>query len=101
MTIPQREGFLRPVLKAFSDGEPRTQKQIDPMVAKILNLSNEEAKELAMHSTQTLVEERVAWSIFSLVRGGLLIKVGNNGYYKISPTGLKAVNSTANINALL
>jgi hypothetical protein len=31
------------------------------MVAKILNLSNEEAKELAMHSTQTLVEERVAW----------------------------------------
>jgi len=56
MTIPQREGFLRPVLKAFSDGEPRTQKQIDPMVAKILNLSNEEAKELAMHSTETLVE---------------------------------------------
>jgi len=101
MAIPERKDFLRPVLKAFSDGTPKRHKEAVVLVAKILNLTDEEAKQLAMHSTETLIEQRVAWAIFLLVRAGMLKKMGDNGFYSIAPSGLKALNSTKDINVLL
>ncbi len=101
MAIPERKDFLRPVLKAFSDSTPKRHKEAVVLVAKILNLTDEEAKQLAMHATETIVEQRVSWAIFLLVRAGMLKKMGDNGFYSISPSGLKALNTTTDINALL
>jgi restriction endonuclease Mrr len=100
MSIPPREEFTKPVLKAFADGEAKNQKEVEILVAIYLKLSNEESKQLSLNSSQTAVAERVAWAIFNLYRADLIVKAGNSGFYKITNLGLKSFNTTININMI-
>ena len=92
MTIPYRHECMKPVLKAFSDGKAKAQKEVETIVASILNLSNEELAHLLPSKTQTIIADRVSWAISYMQKADLLIKVNNNGYYKITNSGLKALN---------
>lgn len=92
MTIPYRHECVKPVLKAFSDGKAKVQKEVETIVASILNLSNEELEHLLPSKTQTIIADRVSWAISHMEKADLLVKVDNRGYYKITDSGLKALN---------
>jgi len=92
MTIPYRHECIKPVLKAFSDGKAKAQKEVETIVASILNLSNEELAHLLPSKIQTVISDRVSWAISHMQKSDLLVKVDNRGYYKITSTGLKALN---------
>lgn len=100
MTIPQRQEFMRPVLKAFADGEARNQKQVETIVAISLKFSKEDLEQRSLISSKTIIEERIEWALFTLHRAGFLAKADSGGFYKITSSGFTAVNKTLNLNAL-
>ncbi|MDD5021701.1 MAG: winged helix-turn-helix domain-containing protein [Endomicrobiaceae bacterium] len=92
MTIPYRHECMKPVLKAFADGKAKVQKEVETIVASILNLSNEELEHLLPSKVQTVIADRVSWAISHMQKADLLVKVDNRGCYKITDTGLKVLN---------
>ncbi|MDD5021700.1 MAG: winged helix-turn-helix domain-containing protein [Endomicrobiaceae bacterium] len=100
MTIPLRQEFMRPVLKAFADGEARNQKQVEIIVAVALNFSKEDFEQFSLISSKTIIEERIEWALCNLYRAGFLVKAESGGFYKITSSGLNAVNKTLDLNAL-
>jgi restriction endonuclease Mrr len=63
MAIPQRNECIKPVLKAFEDGRPKTQKEVETIIAANLKLSNEELEHLLPSKTQTIIADRISWAI--------------------------------------
>jgi restriction endonuclease Mrr len=92
MAIPQRNECIKPILKALSDGKAKTQKEVETIVASILNLSNEELQHLLPSKIQTVIADRISWAISHMHKADLLIKIDSRGYYKITDAGLKALN---------
>jgi restriction endonuclease Mrr len=92
MTIPYRHECMKPVLKAFSDGKAKAQKEVETIVASILNLSNEDLEHLLPSKVQTVIADRVSWAISHMQKADLLVKVGTRGLYKITSSGLKALS---------
>lgn len=91
MTIPYRHECMKPVLKAFEDGRPKTQKEVETIIATNLKLSNEDLEHLLPSKTQTIIADRISWAISQMQRATLLVKVGTRGLYKITSSGLKAL----------
>ncbi|GAB1402576.1 hypothetical protein MASR1M68_14870 [Elusimicrobiota bacterium] len=83
---------MRPVLKAFADGESRNQKQVEAIVAVALKFTKEDFEQFSSISSKTIIQERIEWALCSLHRSGFLSKSNSGGFYKITNSGLKALN---------
>lgn len=67
--MPTWEGFLIPTLKAMEDGKTRHRREIPPVVADSLNLTNEQ-RQVLIASGQPMYADRIGWGLsFCLTLG--------------------------------
>ncbi len=76
MGVPDFQSFMLPILKLFEDGKEHNIKDCKEIVIKELNLNDNDIKELVPSGKQTLVENRVYWSL-TYLKKSLLIKTVN------------------------
>lgn len=96
-TMPNWEGFMRPVLVVLSDGIVRGRSEINDAVAAHLGLTDEQAGVL-LGSGQPKYANRIGWALSFLTNVGALIRP-SRGHYRISDAGRKVV--TEHVGGLL
>lgn len=92
MSVPEFQSFMLPILKLFEDKKIHTIKECKEIVIKYFSLNDEDIKILVPSGKQTLVENRVYWSI-TYLKKSILIESINRGEYRITDRGLKLLNT--------
>jgi restriction system protein len=62
MTIPDYQSFMLPMLKLSGDSKERSLAESRDALAKVLDITDEERKELLPSGTQPIFNNRVAWA---------------------------------------
>ena len=62
MSVPEFQSFLKPLLDIALDGKVHTTKEAREIIAKKMNLTEEDLKEVLPSGTQTKFDNRVAWA---------------------------------------
>lgn len=89
-TMPNWEGFMRPVLVVLSDGIVRGRSEINDAVAAHLGLTDEQAGVL-LGSGQPKYANRIGWALSFLTNVGALVRP-SRGNYGISDAGRTVVS---------
>lgn len=92
MSVPEFQSFMLPILKLFEDKKIHTIKECKEIVIKYFSLNEEDIKILVPSGKQTLVENRVYWSL-TYLKKSVLIESINRGEYRITDRGLKLLNT--------
>lgn len=92
MAIPDYQTLMLPVLKLASDRAEHKFSQAVEVLADEFSLSPEERNELLPSGSQAVFNNRVGWARSYLKQAGLL-ESPRRGYFKISETGLKFLNT--------
>lgn len=87
MSVPEFQNFMLPILKLFEDKKEHSTKECKEIVITNFSLNDSDIKELVPSGKQTLVENRVYWSI-TYLKKSLLLKAVNRGVYCITNRGL-------------
>lgn len=86
MAVPEFQSFMLPVLKLFLDGQEHSTKECIDEVINYFKLNDDEVKFLVPSGKQTLVSNRVYWSL-TYLKKSLLIETQRRGIYKITDRG--------------
>lgn len=86
MAVPEFQSFMLPVLKMFSDNLEHSTKECISEVINYFKLNDDEVKTLVPSGKQTLVSNRVYWSL-TYLKKSLLIETQRRGVYKITDRG--------------
>lgn len=97
MALPKFFEFFRPYLKALSDGETRSPKEIREIIATDLQLSEEDLSILIPSGRCTYFADRTSWAKTYLHKAGL-IECPVRAQYRLTEDGLRAYNSGENID---
>lgn len=89
MALPTQTDAFYITLEMFSDGLPRTRKEIFDKAISAISLSDEDIKERTKSGTP-IYESRLGWGISYLERAGMLKRV-RRGVYEITPRGEQAL----------
>lgn len=92
MAVPEFQSFMLPVLKLFSDNLEHSTSECINEVINYFKLSDDEIKELVPSGKQTLVANRVYWSL-TYLKKSLLIEAQRRGVYKITDRGKELLNT--------
>ena len=92
MSVPEFQNFMLPVLNIFKDKKEHTTKECKEVVIKYFNLGEEDIKELVPSGKQTLVENRVYWSL-TYLKKSLLLETICRGKYKITERGVNLLKT--------
>ncbi len=92
MSVPKFQNFMLPILEMMSDKKEHTIKECRDIVVKTFKLNDEDVKELVPSGKQTLVENRVYWSI-TYLKKSLLLKTINRGVYCITSRGIELLKT--------
>lgn len=92
MKVPEFQEFMLPILIIFKDKKEHNIKECIDAVIKHFALTNEETKQLVPSGKQTLVENRVYWSL-TYLKKSLLLKTINRGIYCITNRGMQLLES--------
>lgn len=92
MSVPEFQNFMLPVLNIFKDKKEHTAKECKETVIKCFNLGEEDIKELVPSEKQTLVENRVYWSL-TYLKKSLLLETVCRGKYKITERGINLLKT--------
>ena len=90
MPVPTFETYLLPILKQYKNGNKMHIKDVRNLVAKELNLSQEDLEEMTQGGNEYKHNDRVYWSRTYLSKSGLL--EGARGFYTITEEGKKLLN---------
>lgn len=85
--LPKYWELMLPLLKYLSNGELRHWKELEPIMAKEFNLTEEELHQLKPSGDQTLFNNRIGWAIFDLKKAGLVTR--EKGIMQITEDGKK------------
>lgn len=85
-SFPGFKRFFLPTLAALADGEPRTKKQVEPLVAKQLKLSPALCSSVTKKNGELRLRNKVHFSCVYLNAAGL-IKSISRGIYTITSSG--------------
>ncbi len=88
MPIPEYNAIKAPALQLFSDGKARRITEVYDVLAKQLNLSQEELEEMLPSGTQSRWHNRANWACYELFRAGLM-DLPKRGTYVITDIGRK------------
>lgn len=77
---------LLPALKILNDSNVWSVREMANEMGRQFNLSDDEMKTLLPSGTQTVIANRTNWSLYYLMRAGLL-QNAKRGYYKITDRG--------------
>lgn len=96
MTIPSYDELFPYVLAVLKDGSIKSNNVIRNEVAALLNLGEEERKEMLPSGSQRTFDNRVTWALVYLTKAGLLERP-KRATYNLSPAGNEhiAKNGTA------
>ncbi|GAA1467172.1 restriction endonuclease [Microbacterium thalassium] len=83
--MPTWEEFMIPTLRVLSDGQVRTRRDLCPRVARDVQLTDEQTKEV-LASGQYLYENRIGWGLSFLTNVGALARP-TRGNYTITDAG--------------
>lgn len=87
MSVPNFQNFMLPILEMMGDKQEHTIKECRDTVIETFKLNDEDIKELVPSEKQTLVENRVYWSI-TYLKKSLLLKTISRGVYCITSRGI-------------
>ena len=87
MSVPEFQNFMLPILNVFNDKKIHTIKECKEMIIKYFLLTEDDVKEVVPSGKQTLVENRVYWSL-TYLKKSLLIETITRGKYKITERGI-------------
>ncbi len=92
MAVPSFSDFFIYLLKAIEDGELHTLKEVSQTIAGEMQLSDEDMQELLPSGKQPRYINRILWARTYLGKAGL-VETPQRGKYRITETGLEALNS--------
>lgn len=92
MRVPGFQEFMLPILMIFKDKKEHSIKECRDAVVKYFSLTDEETKQTVPSGKQTVVENRVYWSL-TYLKKSLLLKTINRGMYYITDRGIQLLNS--------
>lgn len=92
MGIPEFQEFMLPVLAIFKDKKEHNTRECIETAIKHFSLKNEDIKLLVPSGKQTLVENRVYWSL-TYLKKSLLLKTVRRGVYCITNRGIQLLSS--------
>lgn len=92
MSVPEFQSFMLPVLKLFEDKEIHNTNECIRVAVNSFNLSDEDIKLTVPSGKQTLVANRVYWSLMYLKKS-LLIETVKRGEYVITDRGLELLKN--------
>ena len=92
MSVPEFQKFMLPILNIFKDRKEHNTKECKDAVINYFKLEDEDTKKLVPSGKQTLVENRVYWSL-TYLKKSLLIKSVSRGLYCITDRGIELLNT--------
>lgn len=93
--IPSWEEFMIPTLRVMSDGVVRHWREFQPLVAKAVNLTEEQKQEILPSGNQLKYENRIGWGVSFLTNVGALSRP-KRGHYKITEAGMDLITQFPN-----
>ena len=97
MAVPKFFEFFEAFLKAVSDGELHSAKDVRNNIANSMKLTEEDLAEMLPSGTQRTFDNRVAWARTYLDKAGL-IETPMRGKYHITEEGIRALASNEKID---
>lgn len=97
MAVPKFFEFFEAFLKAVSDGELHSAKDVRNNIAKSMKLTEEDLAEMLPSGSQRTFDNRVAWARTYLDKAGL-IETPMRGKYHITEEGIRALASNEKID---
>lgn len=97
MAVPKFFEFFEAFLKAVSDGELHSAKDVRNNIANSMKLTEEDLAEMLPSGTQRTFDNRVAWARTYLDKAGL-IETPMRGKYHITKEGIRALASNEKID---
>lgn len=97
MAVPKFFEFFEAFLKAVSDGELHSAKDVRNNIAKSMKLTEEDLAETLPSGSQRTFDNRVAWARTYLDKAGL-IETPMRGKYHITKKGIRALASNEKID---
>ena len=99
MPVPSYEDFMLPMLQVIDDGEIHPIKEVREELATVLDLSDDDKKELLPSGKMPVYRSRVGWAKTYLKKAGL-IDNSKRGKVKITERGTQVLQSkTESINS--
>jgi len=86
MAVPDFQSFFKPLLEIAADGNEHSLKTARDIIARKMNLSEDDLKELLPSGTQRKFDNRIAWAKTYFVQAKVL-KSPRRGYFQITERG--------------
>ncbi|MFH1672331.1 MAG: winged helix-turn-helix domain-containing protein [Pseudomonadota bacterium] len=86
MAVPDFQSFFKPLLDLASDGREHSLREARTIIAKKMELSDEDLKEMLLSGTQTKFDNRVAWAKSYFVQAKIL-ESPRRGHLRITDRG--------------
>lgn len=93
--MPNWEGFMIPTLKVMSDGVERHSREIHPLVADLVGLTEAQRVEMLSSGLQIKYKNRIGWGVSFLTNIGALDRP-KRGHYRITDAGRQLVGMFPN-----
>jgi restriction system protein len=90
MAIPDFQTIMLPLLKRFSDGEPKVTRDLVDSIADDFQLTEDERARLIPSGGQSVIRNRIGWAQSHMTKAGLVERVGW-GEYRITDRGRKVL----------
>lgn len=88
--MPNWEGFMIPTLKVMNDGSVRHWRDFQPLVADLVQLTDEQRKEMLPSGGQLKYQNRIGWAVSFLTNVGA-IERPKRGHYQITDAGRQLI----------
>lgn len=88
MAVPDFQSFFKPLLEIAADVKEHSMKEARELIAKNMNLSEADLKELLPSGTQTKYDNRIAWAKSYFVQAKVL-EAPRRAYFRITDRGLE------------
>lgn len=98
MPIPDFQSLMRPLLTRLQDSQPHKFGDLVPLVARDLQLTNDELEVLLPSGRQGMFRNRLHWASFYMLKAGLLERP-RKGWLRITARGTEALQSAEPINS--
>ena len=88
--MPNWEGFMIPTLKVMNDGAVRHWRDFQPLVADLVQLTDEQRKEMLPSGGQLKYQNRIGWAVSFLTNVGAINRP-KRGHYQITDAGRQLI----------
>lgn len=86
MPVPDFQSLMLPALKAFASGSELSLSVVRDRVAVVEGFSDEDLREMLPSGRQTVLANRVNWTVIYMERAGLLVRA-RRGVYQLTQEG--------------